>query len=74
MGVSDFDPLQLKAAKTTTVKSLFERYIAEVGVKMKGINEMSILSRLVRDADLMLLSKITPRDIRDWRDHRMTQI
>jgi len=76
MGVSDFDPLQLKAAKTATVKSLFERYIAEVGVKMKGINEMSILRRLVRDADFMplLLSKITPRDIRDWRDDRVTQI
>lgn len=75
-GVSSFDPLQLKQAKALTVKSLFEQYLDEVGVKMKGRNEVGTLKRLIRDAQFMplRLDKITHRNIRDWRDDRAKEV
>lgn len=76
MGVSQFDGLQLKAAKTTTVRDIFERYKKEVAPNYKGRNSLGILNRLIRDANFMgvVLSKITPLDIRQWRDDRVTEI
>ena len=76
MGVSEFDHLQLKQAKVATVKSLFERYRDEVGVTMKGRNEVGTLNRLIRDAGFMALrlDKIEPRNIRDWRDDRLKEV
>lgn len=76
LGVSEFDHLQVKQAKATTVRSLFEKYRDEVGVKMKGINEVGTLNRLIRDAAFMglRLDKITPRNIRDWRDDRAKEV
>ena len=76
IGVSEFDHLQLKQAKVTTVKSLFERYRDDVGVHMKGRNEVGTLNRLIRDSLFMglRLDKITPRNIRDWRDDRAKEV
>lgn len=76
MGVSEYDPLQLKQAKITTVRSLFERYRDEVAGSMRGRNELGTVKRLIRDAPFMrlLLSRVTPRDIRDWRDARATEV
>jgi len=76
MGVSKFDPLQLKQASTTTVKDLFEKYRDEVGVSMKGRNEVGTLNRLIRDCEFMRLraDRITPNDIREWRDARAKQV
>lgn len=72
-GVSEFDVLQMKQARVTTVKSLFERYRDEVAVNMKGRNEVGTLNRLIRDAAFIALrlDRITPRNIRDWRDDRV---
>jgi len=74
MGVSECDPLQQKQAKAK-VLSLFERYEVEVAVKMKGRNAAATIRRLMK-ADLMNigLDKITPRDIRDWRDSRVKEV
>lgn len=76
MGVSKFDELQLKQVRTTTVKSLFDRYIKEVAPHMKGRNEVGTLNRLVRDAKFMplLLDKLRSDDIRDWRDERVKKV
>lgn len=76
LGVSEFDPLQMKQAKVTTVRTLFERYRDEVGVNKKGRNEVGTLNRLIRDATFMglRLDKITPRNIRDWRDDRAKEV
>lgn len=76
MGVSEYDPLHLKQAKVTTVASIFERYTEEVAPKMKGINELGTLARLQRDAAFMRirLDRVTPRDIRDWRDARVKEV
>lgn len=76
LGVSQFDSLQTKVASTVTVKDLFERYKLEVVPTMRGRNAQNIHTRLMRDAKFMRLpiSKITPRDIRDWRDDRVTEI
>jgi integrase len=76
MGVSQFDPLQLKSARSTTVKDLFERYEKEVGPSLRGRNSLGVIRRLIRDADFMplVLSKITPQDIRQWRDDRVKEI
>jgi len=73
MGVSSYDPLQLKMAKVTTVKSLFERYRDEVAKFMKGRNEYNTVDRLIRNAKFMnlLVSKVGPQDIREWRDNRL---
>lgn len=76
MGVSSFDPLQLKQARVTTVKSLFERYRDEVVPSMKGRNEKGTVGRLIRDAAFMdlLLDRLRPDDIRDWRDARVKTV
>lgn len=76
MGVSKFDELQLKQSRTTTVKSLFDRYIKEVVPTMKGRNEKNILERIVREAKFMpmLLDRLRSDDIRDWRDDRVKDI
>lgn len=76
MGVSEYDPGQVKAAKVLTVQAVFERYITEVGPSFRGRNEVATLTRLVRDAHFMpfLLSKIKPRDVRDWRDARAKEV
>jgi len=76
MGISQYDPLQLKAARTATVKSLFERYLKEVAPHKKGRNEVGIYKRVIRDASFMpiLLHKLTPRDIIEWRDARVKEI
>ncbi len=76
MGVSQFDWLQLKAAKTMTVRDVFERYEREVAPSFKGRNSLGTLKRVIRDAAFMdlVLSKITPLDIRKWRDDRATEI
>lgn len=73
MGVSGYDALQLKMAKVTTVKSVFEQYRDEVAPHMKGRNEVNTVKRLIRDAKFMnlLLSRVGPQDIRDWRDERL---
>lgn len=73
MGVSGYDTLQLKMARVTTVKSVFEQYRDEVAKGMKGRNEVGTVKRLIRDAKFMnlLLSKIGPQDIREWRDDRL---
>ena len=76
LGVSQFDGLQLKAAKTMTVRDVFERYEREVAPNFKGRNSLGILKRVIRDAAFMdlVLSKITPLDIRQWRDDRAQDI
>lgn len=76
MGVHQFDGLQLKAAKTMTVRDVFERYKKEVAPDYKGRNSLGILKRVIRDAKFMdlVLSKITPLDIRQWRDDRAQDI
>lgn len=76
MGVSEYDPLHAKAARTATVRGLFERYADEVAAHMKGRNEEGTIRRLARDANFMpmLLTKISPRDIREWRDARVLEI
>ena len=76
MGVSEYDPLQLKQATVTTCKTVFERYLAEVVPDMKGRNEVNIVARLIRDAPFMAirLDRVKSNDIRDWRDARVTQI
>lgn len=76
MGVSEFDLLQMKQAKVTTVVSLFERYQVEVASKMKGRNELGTVKRLIRDASFMKLrlDRLKPTDIRDWRDDRVKEI
>lgn len=74
MGVSEFDPLQKKQAKDK-VLSLFERYEAEVASKMKGRNEAATVRRLMKAEFMRLgIDKITPRDIRDWRDERVKEV
>jgi len=76
MGVSKFNPLQLQAAKTLTVKSLFERYRDEVAVNMTGRNEFGTVNRIIRDAAFMplLVSNISPHDIQLWRDARVKEV
>ena len=76
MGVSEFDPLQLKQATVTTCATIFQRYLDEVVPNMKGRNEKNIVARLIRDAAFMRirLDRIKSTDIRDWRDLRATQI
>jgi integrase len=76
LGISEFDPLQMKQAQSATVRNLFERYRDEVGVKMKGRNALCILDRLIRDALFMgfKLDKITSRNVRDWRDARLKEV
>lgn len=76
LGVSQFDSLQAKVAAETTVKMIFERYKLEVLPNMRGRNAQNIHTRIMRDADFMRLpvGKITPRDIRDWRDDRVKEI
>lgn len=76
MGVGQFDRLQVKQAAATTVKDVFQRYLDEVGKGMKGRNAVSILERLMRDAAFMRIrfDRITPNDIRDWRDDRVLDI
>lgn len=76
MGVHQFDGLQLKTAKTMTVRDVFERFEREVAPDYKGRNSRGILKRVIRDAKFMdlVLSKITPLDIRQWRDDRALDI
>lgn len=76
MGVSEFDTLQVQQATTTTVKTIFERYEVEVAAGMKGQNELATVRRLIRDAAFMRLrlDRVTPRDIRDWRDARVKEV
>jgi len=59
-----------------TVKDLFQRYKDEVIPGMRGRNALSIHTRIMRDAYFMRLpvAKISPRDIRDWRDDRAKDI
>lgn len=75
-GVSEFDPLQMKQAKVTTVQSLFERYRDEVAPDMKGRNEVGTIKRLIRDAAFMRirLDRLKSTDIRDWRDARVLEV
>lgn len=76
MGVSKFDELQLKQSRTTTVESLFTKYIEEVAPTMKGRNELGTLKRIKRDAKFMplLLDRLRSDDIRDWRDARAKEV
>jgi integrase len=76
MGVSKFDELQLKQSRTTTVESLFTKYIEEVAPGMKGRNELGTLKRIKRDAKFMpmLLDRLRSDDIRDWRDNRVKKV
>lgn len=76
MGVSEFNPLQMKQAKVTTVVTLFNRYRDEVANAMKGRNELATIKRLIRDAPFMSirLDQIRPADIRDWRDARVKKV
>ncbi len=76
MGVSEYDPLQLKQARVTTVGSIFERYATDVAEKMKGRNEKATVLRLISNAAFMKirLDRVTSRDIRDWRDARALEV
>lgn len=76
LGVSQFDSLQAKVAGSMTVRDIFQRYKDEVLPNMRGRNAQNIHTRIMRDADFMRLpvSKITSRDIRDWRDDRVLDI
>ncbi len=76
MGVSEYDPLQLKQATVTTCATIFQKYLDDVVPNMKGRNEKNIVARLIRDAPFMLLrlDRVKSNDIRDWRDDRVTQI
>ncbi len=76
MGVSAYDTSQLKQSKAMTVSSLFERYSKEVAPKMKGKHEVNTVLRLINNAQFMRIKvdKITPTDIRDWRDNRVTEV
>lgn len=76
MGVSSFDSLQLKQARVTTVRSIFERYLLEETSQMRGRNQAGTMRRIMRDAAFMpmLLNKVSARDIRDWRDARVLEI
>lgn len=76
MGVSQYDKQQLKQAAVTTVHDTFKRYVDEVGIQMKGRNEVGILTRLMRDAAFMRirLDRVTSNDIRDWRDDRALSV
>ena len=73
MGVGEFDALQLKQSKSMTVKDVFDRHLTEVTANFKGRNASNTLKRIIRDAGFMrlLVSKIRPVDIRDWRDDRL---
>jgi integrase len=75
MGVK-FSQLQLDVAKTQTVKDVFDRYAKEVAVHMKGKTEVDTVNRIARDAKFakLLLSRITPQDIRIWRDDRVKEV
>lgn len=76
MGVSVYDSLQMKTAKTTTVGSTFDRYIIEVGPAKVGRNEVDTLNRLRRDAKFMpiRIDRVKHTDIRDWRDARVKEV
>lgn len=76
MGVSEYDPLQVKQARVTTVESIFSKYATDVAGKMKGRNEKPTVLRLIRDAQFMRLrlDRVTSRDIRDWRDARVLEV
>lgn len=76
MGVSEFSPLQIKESRETVVSDLFDRYLREVAPNMKGLNEVGTIKRLIRDASFMRLrlDRVTPRDIREWRDSRVKEI
>jgi len=76
MGVSEYDPLQLKQATVTFCSTIFQRYLDEVVPGMKGRNEKNIVARLIRDAPFMVirLDRVRSTDIRDWRDNRVTEI
>jgi hypothetical protein len=67
MGVSEFDPLQLKQATVTTCATIFERYLAEVVPDMKGRNEKNIVARLIRHAVSRFKGADKQRDKR-WSD------
>ena len=61
MGVSSFDSLQLKQARVTTVRSIFERYLLEETSQMRGRNQAGTTRRIMRDAAFMpmLLNKVS---------------
>jgi integrase len=73
MGVSKFDHLQLKQAKVMTVRDVFQRHLDEVTVDYKGRNAKNMLKRIMAQAAFMnlLITKVRPSDIRDWRDDRL---
>lgn len=76
MGVNKYDPLQVKQAAKTTVKSIFEQYKEEVAAKMRGRNEEATVARLIKNASFMhiRLDRVTSDDIRNWRDDRVKKI
>lgn len=76
MGASKFDALQLKQARVTTVKDIFQQYLDEVVPNMKGRNTKGTIKRLMRDAKFMnlRLNQITHGNIRDWRDQRVKKV
>lgn len=76
LGVSRYDPLQLRNAQSTTVGDIFDRYSVEVAPFMKGRNSVNTIIRLARDAKFMnmRLDRVTAREIRTWRDARAKQV
>ena len=67
----------LKEARTQTVRSLFERWQVEVAILHKGAKaDVNRCKQLIKNADFMprRLDQISAEDLRDWRDHRLTQV
>lgn len=76
MGVSEFDPLQLKRANQMTVKDIFDRYLTDVIPHKRGRNESGTVRRLIKNCSFMSLrlAQISPKHIRDWRDARLKEV
>ena len=69
--------LDTKAARGTTVASIFERYQNEViALKTSSKAERNNIKRLLRNAGFMKrrLNQVTGNDIREWRDTRLSQV
>lgn len=77
-------PMDTKAARSKTVRELFERYIEECTVPMedgkpkikRARSTINALKRLMDTAEFMprRLNQIEAKDISDWRDLRLSKV
>lgn len=70
------DGLQRNTARNTTVRDIINRYITDVTPSKRGNRSEAIrLARIARTklGDIQL-SDITPQDVADWRDFRLTEV